>query len=353
MLDREKMLEICSRFTLNENDQESEKVVIPEPYIPYIPDDWNGILILAEAQNLGKKSGEYIAKLDTLEKRKLRLYPVEKKGAAQDLNDIGVEPWDDGHLKVALLAIHPSINLSQAAVGNAVPWSRKEKGANLSPTPALKNRAKEFWSEIFKFLDAEIADGIGLRSIIASGKPAAEIMEKAGKKDNCLELRSASPNYLNRIQGMFDSEELLTRYPEVEDAYNQWKRSSSYRPHSDKLKASVIFYACHAVSVFRAKFVVKDKQKIKELLIEHREQIKKFGVISIALFGSAVRGELSLKSDIDVLVDLESHTFDSFMGLSLLLEDLLSRKVDLVIKDSIKPRLKEKILAEAEYVEGI
>ena len=40
------------------------------------------------------------------------------------------------------------------------------------------------------------------------------------------------------------------------------------------------------------------------------------------------------------------------MGLLLFLEDLFGRKVDLAIKDSIKPRIRDRVLAETIYVEG-
>ena len=45
-------------------------------------------------------------------------------------------------------------------------------------------------------------------------------------------------------------------------------------------------------------------------------------------------------------------TFDNYMGLKFFLEDHLNRRVDLVIADSIKPRLRETILQEVEYAAG-
>lgn len=52
-------------------------------------------------------------------------------------------------------------------------------------------------------------------------------------------------------------------------------------------------------------------------------------------------------SDVDLLVDLDEHTFDRYMDLKLYLEDLLGRRVDLVLIDGLRPRVREQILSEA------
>lgn len=73
----------------------------------------------------------------------------------------------------------------------------------------------------------------------------------------------------------------------------------------------------------------------------------------LGIFGSAARDEQTENSDVDVVVELEKETFRGYMGLLLFLEELFGRKVDLAIKDSIKPRIKDRILAETIYVEGL
>src|SRR5687767_623342 len=72
-------------------------VVFQEPYVPYVPDNWNRVLLLAEAQNLSDSSKDYVAYLRarTQDERICRL------GGS---NDIGVWPWDDGSLKLAIEA---------------------------------------------------------------------------------------------------------------------------------------------------------------------------------------------------------------------------------------------------------
>ncbi len=73
------------------------------------------------------------------------------------------------------------------------------------------------------------------------------------------------------------------------------------------------------------------------------------GVRKIGLFGSFKRGQARRKSDIDILVVLEKPTFDSYMEVKFYLEDLFERKVDLVMAETIKSRLRPYILNEVEY----
>ena len=88
------------------------------------------------------------------------------------------------------------------------------------------------------------------------------------------------------------------------------------------------------------------------LLRKHEPDIKKrFGVSKIGIFGSFVRGEERPDSDVDVLVTFRTgeKTFDNYMDCKFYLEDLFGRKVDLVMKGSIKKRLKPYILGEVIY----
>lgn len=81
-----------------------------------------------------------------------------------------------------------------------------------------------------------------------------------------------------------------------------------------------------------------------------RQKLKNFGVKNLYLFGSIVRNQNNPDSDIDVLVELKEKTFDSYMNLKFFLEDLFDCKVDLVLKDALKPQLKDQILKEAIHV---
>ncbi len=86
-------------------------------------------------------------------------------------------------------------------------------------------------------------------------------------------------------------------------------------------------------------------------LEENATTIKKYGVRSIGLFGSFIRKEQKPTSDIDILVEFEKGkiTFDNYMDLKFFLEDLFKCKVDLVMKEEIKPDLKPYILGSVKY----
>jgi len=88
------------------------------------------------------------------------------------------------------------------------------------------------------------------------------------------------------------------------------------------------------------------------LLREHEPEIKtRFGVAKIGIFGSFIRGEERPDSDVDVLVTFRNgeKSFDRSMDCKFYLEDLFGRKVDLVMKGTIKKRLRPYILGEVVY----
>jgi len=97
----------------------------------------------------------------------------------------------------------------------------------------------------------------------------------------------------------------------------------------------------------------RDTEQILKIVEANREKLKGFGVRRLCLFGSAVRSEASEESDLDFLVELEIKTFDNYMDLKEFLEELFGCKVDLVMKDALKPRLREPILKETIYVQGL
>jgi uncharacterized protein len=99
--------------------------------------------------------------------------------------------------------------------------------------------------------------------------------------------------------------------------------------------------------------VIRKSQEILKIIEDNRETIRDFGVRSLGLFGSAVRGEATDTSDLDFVVEIEDVTFDSYMDLKEFLERLFGCKVDLVMKDAIKPRLRPIILGETVYAQGL
>ena len=96
-----------------------------------------------------------------------------------------------------------------------------------------------------------------------------------------------------------------------------------------------------------------NKEEILQSLNENSDIIRGFGVRKLGLFGSYARGNEKEASDIDFLVEFEKKTFDNYMDLKIFLERLFGCKVDLVIADVVKPRLRRPILEETIYAQGL
>jgi hypothetical protein len=95
------------------------------------------------------------------------------------------------------------------------------------------------------------------------------------------------------------------------------------------------------------------REQVLAKLSEHRENIRSFGVRSLGLFGSVARGENTTASDLDFLVEFDRKSFDAYMDLKAYLENLFGCPVDLVLANTLKPRLREPILNEAIHAPGL
>ncbi|MFC3560091.1 nucleotidyltransferase family protein [Pedobacter jamesrossensis] len=97
---------------------------------------------------------------------------------------------------------------------------------------------------------------------------------------------------------------------------------------------------------------ILNKEKIVETLKKEAKKLADFGVLEIGLFGSFIRNEQTINSDIDLLIDIkkEKKTFKNFMSLNYFLEDIFKRKVELVTKQSLSPFIGPHILKAVEYV---
>jgi predicted nucleotidyltransferase len=93
------------------------------------------------------------------------------------------------------------------------------------------------------------------------------------------------------------------------------------------------------------------RDEVVRILTEHRSELSHLGVKSLALFGSAVRGESGEGSDVDLLVEFSRPVgLFEFIDVKEFLEGILGRPVDLATPDSIHPRLRERVLREALHV---
>ena len=99
--------------------------------------------------------------------------------------------------------------------------------------------------------------------------------------------------------------------------------------------------------------MTRTREAVLQQIEENRDTIRGFGVKRLGLFGSCARGEATQSSDLDFLVELEKKSFDVYMDLKDFLEEMFGCKVDLVMKDALKPRLREPILKETVYAQGL
>jgi hypothetical protein len=95
-----------------------------------------------------------------------------------------------------------------------------------------------------------------------------------------------------------------------------------------------------------------DLIQIIQLLRQHFPLLaEKYRVKSLSIFGSYVRHEQRSDSDLDVLVTFhEQPSLLKFIELENYLSDVMGVKIDLVMKDALKPRIGRRILSEAVSV---
>jgi len=97
-----------------------------------------------------------------------------------------------------------------------------------------------------------------------------------------------------------------------------------------------------------SKLIMGQEEEIKGIIID---TLKKFGVKKASLFGSVVRSETTMESDVDLLVEFKGRkSLLDLVRLKTRLEELLGRKVDVLTYKSINPRLKKRILNEQKVI---
>jgi predicted nucleotidyltransferase len=98
------------------------------------------------------------------------------------------------------------------------------------------------------------------------------------------------------------------------------------------------------------KTIITNVDEIRQSLRERIPELHaRYGVKSLGLFGSYVRSQQNKRSDVDVLVEFEESapvTLLGFVALERELGKILGIKVDLVERDTLKPVIGKRILAE-------
>ena len=228
----ELLIEICR----NHLPQNNIDVVIREPYIPYFPINWNEILMLAESQNLSNTNLQYVEYLKGLSS-------TDRLCRLRGPINIGIQPWDDGSLKLAVEASFGN-KAENTAVSNAILWSQvNQSGNNQSPSNDLITLSINLWNDLLPIIKPQY--------IITCGNYARQVIETINQKVQAswkiIQLRLPSRTAMSRISNMFPEKDLLYRYPEVKEViqkHPEWLEGG-YRQNK-------IFFACHAVSVIKS-----------------------------------------------------------------------------------------------------
>lgn len=86
-----------------------------------------------------------------------------------------------------------------------------------------------------------------------------------------------------------------------------------------------------------------------EILRKHRERLEAIGVVHASVFGSVARGEAARGSDLDVVVELDDakvRTVYDFAGVWRAISDLFPVSVDVVERDVLRERMKQRVEAD-------
>ncbi len=92
---------------------------------------------------------------------------------------------------------------------------------------------------------------------------------------------------------------------------------------------------------------------IQDLLAPKRTQIlaiaEQHGAFNVRVFGSVARGEATIDSDVDFLIDYDRSKRSAWFpsGLILDLQDLLGRSIDVATVDMLKERIRDRVLQDA------
>ena len=97
---------------------------------------------------------------------------------------------------------------------------------------------------------------------------------------------------------------------------------------------------------------MKTLNEIRQVLSLQKQSICEiYQITEIGIFGSYTRGDETETSDIDILVDYQTApTLIMLVELRDYLSQLFGIKVDIITKNGLKPRIRERVLAEVVYI---
>ncbi|MEA1986574.1 MAG: nucleotidyltransferase family protein [Candidatus Marinimicrobia bacterium] len=92
------------------------------------------------------------------------------------------------------------------------------------------------------------------------------------------------------------------------------------------------------------------KEQILKYLSDNKKEFRdRFQIKKIGLFGSYARDDITVDSDIDIIVNMPSD-LNNFFELKNILENNFGKKVDLGLENSIRLLIKDSIKNEVIYV---
>jgi predicted nucleotidyltransferase len=95
-----------------------------------------------------------------------------------------------------------------------------------------------------------------------------------------------------------------------------------------------------------------NKRDAIRVLRQHQHDLRARGIVHAALFGSVARGEAGIKSDLDILIELDPELkldIFAYVELKRYVAGLFSCPVDVVNKEALKPYLRQPVSTDAVY----
>lgn len=94
------------------------------------------------------------------------------------------------------------------------------------------------------------------------------------------------------------------------------------------------------------------REKVLNILQQYKkENLEKYDILAIGLFGSVARGEETDDSDIDICIETKVPNMFNIIHIKEELQALFSTKVDIIrVREKMNPFLKKRIERDAVYV---
>jgi hypothetical protein len=249
---REELVSVCEKAKVDLSEQDN--LAIKTPYIPYIPDPWNGCLVLCEAQNLSDTNKDFRQKYIDAENKDnfpeliRRLYPSKNFGV--EVDNLGIGPWDDGRVKVALACAF-DIDWKKTGVSNAVLWSAYSKKRNYTPNSVMLKKSIPIWKAMLDILQQN-----GLTRVITCGSVARNLIDNLPQLTSieitrlCFPAMRVIKNRKRQPGIIIESKDIiLNKYEIIKRKLESpvWGENTIKELNKSEIKDIAVVYACYAI----------------------------------------------------------------------------------------------------------